>query len=143
MSLTVKINKNESGNTQIFFLTAALLVIILFLFLFDILKIFVYREVTKNVADSACLAAAQSLIYFEPEECKEIAGYIVDSNGCMMEKFYIDYNKIGVTVRKKINFLLTGKIFKKYSVIYSKSEAGIVFPWDDRFGYCDSYIFKY
>ncbi len=68
-------NLKAKNKGNISFLTLAVVVIftVLFLLIFDLCRIFIAREETKNASDAASLAVAQNLLFFENLNCNKIA----------------------------------------------------------------------
>jgi hypothetical protein len=125
----------------------ALILVILFAFLFlvmgDLCRIFVVREVTKKAADSASLAVAQNILFFDADFISDTAETYSDLNGCNLTGLKISYDEVVVTVEKKLDFLLLGSIYPDGCTVSSSSCSRIIFPWDEHFGFCKSYKFNY
>ncbi|MDZ7837432.1 MAG: hypothetical protein U5N58_05525 [Actinomycetota bacterium] len=54
----------QRGNISLIILTAAGILILLLVLLFDLCQIFKERERTKNASDSVVLSVSQNLLYF-------------------------------------------------------------------------------
>lgn len=115
----------------------------LFLVVFDLCRVFVAREITKNVSDSASLAVAQNLIFFENDNLEEIAKKIAEENKCKLIELRRDYDEIVVVVERELNFILIDKFTSKFSRVQSTSKTKVIYPWDSKFNYCKSYKFSF
>jgi len=138
-------NLKTQNNGNISFLTLSVVIIfaVLFLLIFDLCQIFIARESTKNAADSASLAIAQNLLFFENLSCKTIADKIVSKNNCKLVGCKYNYDEVVVTVEKELNFILIDRLIPKYSKVRSTSKAKVIYPWDNKFSYCSTYKFGY
>lgn len=141
--LLKKIKSDNQGNISL--LTLGLLVVfsVFFIVLFDICQIFIVREETKKASDAASLAAAQNLLFFEKKDCSRIAEDVAQLNGCSLVGYSCNYDEVMVTVEKKVDFIILDKFTGEHSMVTSKSRAGVIYPWDEQFDYCDYYRFKY
>jgi len=140
------LRKEVAGNFgNISFLTMAVTVFlsILFVVIFDICQIFIAREETKNASDAASLAAAQNLLFFDSSRCCEIAGEVVELNGCSMTGCSSGYDETVVEAEKSVRFIILDKLFEGSSKVSSVSRAKVLYPWDGYFNCCDSYEFDY
>jgi secretion/DNA translocation related TadE-like protein len=133
----------NSGNIS--FLVLAVLAVFSFLFLviFDICRIFAVREETKKASDAVSLAVAQNLLFFENQDCCRIAEEVAELNDCSLAKCSCGYDEVIVTVEKKVEFVFLDRFIRKSSTAASSSTARIMYPWNEQFGYCDSYMFSY
>lgn len=116
---------------------------LLLVVIFDLCRIFVVREITKNASDAASLAVAQNLIFFESCDCEKIANEVAQRNGCNVVKIEYDYDEVVVVVEKELSFVVINKFTSSYNKVQSSSKAKVIYPWDSRFGYCKSYRFSY
>ncbi len=133
----------SSGNISFLVLTVLAVFSILFVFIFDLCQIFAVREETKKASDAASLAVAQNLLFFESQDCLKMAEEIARLNNCTLVECSCDYDEVIITVEKRIGFSLLNKFIKENGVVRSTSRAKVVYPWDEQFGYCDSYRFDY
>lgn len=131
------------GNTSFLVLAAVTVFAVLFIFIFDLCRIFIAREVTKNASDAASLAAAQDLLFLSDQDCVSAADKATAINNCRLIECRSDYDEVTVTVEKKLNFILLSRLIPGYSSIRSTSKAKVVYPWDEHYGYCKSYEFSY
>ncbi len=138
-----KIKNEEPGNASILALVLILLFAFLFLVLGDICRIFVAREVTKKAADAVALAVSQDVLFFETDNITGTAGIYAERNLCKLTGLELSYNEVKVTVEKKIDFFIAKSFYPEGCTISSSSCAGVVFPWDEHFGFCKSYKFSY
>ncbi|MBC8389006.1 MAG: hypothetical protein ISS13_03495 [Actinobacteria bacterium] len=137
------IKSKNNGNISILALVLTTLFAFLFLLVFDLCKIFVGREMTKNASDAASMAAAQNLLFFEDVDCKKIAAEIANENGCVLIDCSYNYNEVVVIVEKKLDFVLIDIFTAKYCRVQAMSKSEIIYPWDDQFGFCKYYKFRY
>ncbi|MDD5622768.1 MAG: Tad domain-containing protein [Actinomycetota bacterium] len=131
------------GNISFLAMAAVIIFSILFLLIFDLCHIFIAREETKNASDAVSLAVAQNLLFFEDSDCSEIAEEMARKNNCILIEYSYDYDNVIVTVEKTFNFVLIDRFSANISSIRSTSETKVIYPWDDRFGYCKTYKFGY
>ena len=141
--LLKELNTQNRGSISFFVLAVVIIFSILFLFIFDLCQIFVAREETKNAADAVSLAVAQNLLFFEDSYCNMIAEELARKNNCVLVEYSYDYDNVIVTVEKTPDFVLIDKFMTKNSSIRSTSKTNVIYPWDDRFGYCKTYEFGY
>ncbi len=141
--LLKKLVLKNRGNIS--FLTIAVLVIFLILFvvILDLCQIFIAREETKKASDSASLAVAQNLLFFDNEGCCEIAREVAELNNCTMAGCGFDYDEVMVRVEKNVRFIILDNLIEGKSTITSTSKAKVLYPWDEHFNYCDYYEFNY
>lgn len=138
-------NLKVQNKGNISFLTLAVVIIfsVLFLLIFDLCQIFIAREETKNASDAASLAVAQNLLFFENLDCNKIAEEVAQRNSCILVGCVDNYDEVMVTVERKLKFILIGKFILRNCSVRSTSKAEVIYPWDDKFGYCDTYKFSY
>ena len=141
--LLKELNTQNRGSISFFVLAVVIIFSILFLLIFDLCQIFVAREETKNTADAVSLAVAQNLLFFEDSYCNMIAEELARKNNCVLVEYSYDYDNVIVTVEKTPDFVLIDKFMTKNSSIRSTSKTNVIYPWDDRFGYCKTYEFGY
>ena len=141
--LLKELNTQNRGSISFFVLAVVIIFSILFLLIFDLCQIFVAREETKNTADAVSLAVAQNLLFFEDSYCNMIAEELARKNNCVLVEYSYDYDNVIVTVEKTPDFVLIDKFITKNSSIRSTSKTSVIYPWDDRFGYCKTYEFGY
>ncbi len=138
-----ELNTQNGGSISFFVLAVVIIFSILFLLIFDLCQIFVAREETKNASDAVSLAVAQNLLFFEDSYCNMIAEELARKNNCVLVEYSYDYDNVIVTVEKTPEFVLIDKFMTKNSSIRSTSKTKVIYPWDDRFGYCKTYEFGY
>lgn len=131
------------GNVSLLALAAVSVFAVLFMFIFDFCQIFIAREVTKNASDAASLSVAQDLLFFENHDCSRAAEKVAAASNCMLVECRCDYDEVTITVEKKLNFILIGKLIPGHSEIKSSSKAKVIYPWEEQFDYCGSYEFIY
>ncbi len=145
--------KAQNGNISLFSVFLVFFIVIVFLILIDISRIFTARIIVKSAADAASLAAVQKMLYFEldSEEIKNTAKLIVDSNNCNLEYINIGYDEVNVEVSKNINFVLLS-IIKENTIgfnvsrsaqIFAVSKAKVIYPWDEKFNSCKRVKFDF
>src|SRR4030043_2266434 len=134
-------NLKAQNRGNISFLTLAVVIVfsVLFLLIFDLCQVFIAREETKNASDAVSLAVAQNLLFFEDSYCNMIAEELARKNNCVLVEYSYDYDNVIVTVEKTPDFVLIDKFMTKNSSIRSTSKTNVIYPWDDRFGYCKTY----
>jgi len=137
------LNTQKRGNISFLVLAVVIIFSILFLLIFDLCQVFVAREETKNASDAVSLAVAQNLLFFEDSYCNMIAEELARKNNCVLVGYSYDYDNVIVTVEKTPDFVLIDKFMTKNSSIRSTSKTNVIYPWDDRFGYCRTYEFGY
>lgn len=137
------LNTQNRGSISFLMLVVVIIFSILFLLIFDLCQIFVAREETKNASDAVSLAVAQNLLFFEDSYCNMIAEELARKNNCVLVEYSYDYDNVIVTVEKTPDFVLIDKFMTKNSSIRSTSKTNVIYPWDDRFGYCKTYEFGY
>lgn len=134
---------SERGNTAlilVFLLFAFSLVILL---LFDFSRIFIARSCTKKAANSAALAAAHEILYFNSENSKKAASDIAARNNCKLENIRITYDEVVVYVSKDLEFIFVKILGPDFITVYSVSKTEVVFPWDEKFNNCDRVKFDF
>ncbi len=131
------------GNITIITLIITITILIIFISFFDLCRIFIAREETKNAADAVSLAISQNLIFFEKKEIKEIAYKVLSKYDCELIDCQIAYDEVVVIVGKKINLIILDKFNQKYSVVNSISRAKVIYPWDKSFNYCKYYKYNH
>jgi hypothetical protein len=141
--LLKKLKIHSNGNISLPALAGVIIFSILFMVIFDICRIFIAREETKNASDAASLAVVQNLLFFEEQDCSRIAGEIIRSNNCKLIECICDYDAVTVTVEKDIRFILVNKFTGRCARVKSTSRAKVVYPWDERFDYCNSCEFSF
>lgn len=134
---------NNSGNVALLVLVMVTVLSILFLAILDICQIFKVREETKNASDAASLAVAQNLLFFEKPDCIRVAEEVSLLNNCVLVECICSYDEVTVTVKKDVEFFLIDKFIEGYSMIESTSKTKVVYPWDEKFNYCNSYRFSF
>lgn len=139
----LKLSSKESGNISVVAVFLIILFAILFLILGDICRVFIVREATKKAADAVSLAVSQDILFFNIKESHRNAGIIAESNSCRLTDLKITYDKVLVTVEKDLDFLIIKSLYPGGCTIYASSCSRVIFPWDECFGFCDSYKFKY
>lgn len=137
------LNIQNKGNISFLVLAVVVIFSILLLLIFDLCQIFIAREETKNASDAVSLAVAQNLLFFEYSYCSMIAEELARKNNCELVEYSYDYDNVIVTVEKTPDFVLIDKFMTKDSSIRSTSKTNVIYPWDDRFGYCKTYEFGY
>lgn len=133
----------EEGNISIISVIVMILILVTFLALFDLAKIFIFREQTKRASEAVCLAVAQDKLFFEQDKAVQTAKNIASDNNCMISRLVLEYDEVEVEVEKKAVLLFLDRFFKKELFVRSASSVKIHYPWDDKFGYCDNYYFQY
>lgn len=141
--LLKRLKTNNNGNISLPVLAAVIIFSILFMVIFDICRIFTAREETKNASDSASLAVVQNLLFFEERDCSRIAGEVARSSNCTLIECIYDYDDVTVTVEKDIRFILINRFTGHCARVKSTSRAKVIYPWDERFNYCNSYEFSF
>ncbi len=138
-------NLKAQNGGNISFLTLAVVTIfsVLFLLIFDLCQVFIAREETKDASDAASLAVAQNLLFFENLDCNKIAEEVAQRDGCVLVECNSEYDEVMVTMERKLNFILVDKFILGNCSVRSTSRTKLVYPWDDKFGYCDTYEFGY
>lgn len=134
--------KNK-GNTSFIVLAAVVVLSVLFILIFDLCRIFIAREVTKNASDAASLAAAQDLLFLSDQSCVTAAQKVSTKNNCRLVECRYSYNEVIVTVEKRFEFILLDRLLPGNNYIKATSKAEVVYPWDDHYGYCKSHKFSY
>src|SRR4030042_5019975 len=137
--LLKELNTQNRGSISFFVLAVVIIFSILFLLIFDLCQIFVAREETKNAADAVSLAVAQNLLFFEDSYCNMIAEELARKKNFVLVKYSYDFDNVIVNVEKTLDFVLIDKFIIKSSSIRSTSKTSVIYPWDDRFGYCKTY----
>ena len=133
----------DSGNTALLVLVIVVILSILFLVVLDICQVFKVREETKNASDAASLAVAQNLLFFEKPDCIKVAEEVTRLNNCILVECICSYDSVTVTVEKSVKFFLIDKFIGGDSMVKSTSKTEVVYPWDEKFNYCDSYRFSF
>lgn len=133
----------NKGNISFLAMAAVIVFSILFLLIFDLCHIFIAREETKNASDAVSLAVAQNLLFFEDQDCSMIAEEMARKNNCILIEYSYDYDDVIVTVEKTFDFIFIDKFIANSGSIRSTSKTKVIYPWDDRFGYCKTYKFGY
>jgi hypothetical protein len=125
----------------------ALLLVILFAFLLvalgEVCRIFIIREITKKTSDAISLAVSQDILFFNTREARNTAQVIAEQNSCKLVDLVITYDEVFVTVEKKLDFIILRSIYPGGCMISSSSHSEVKFPWDESFGFCNSYEFNY
>src|SRR3972149_3171082 len=136
-------NLKAQNRGNISFLTLAVVIVfsVLFLLIFDLCQVFIAREETKNASDAVSLAVAQNLLFFENSDCNKIAEETAQKNNCILIEYSYDYDEVMVTVERKLDFILIDKFISKDCSVRSTSKTKVIYPWDDQFGYCETYEF--
>ncbi len=137
------LNTQNRGNISFLAMAAVIVFSVLLLLIFDLCHIFIAREETKNASDAISLAVAQNMLFFEDSDCNMIAEEMARKNNCILIEYSYDYDDVIVTVEKTFDFVLIDKFITKSSSIRSTSKTKVIYPWDDRFGYCKTYKFGY
>ncbi len=144
----IKQNENNFGNIAIITIFVVIFFALIFLLIIDISRINTIKTIAKNAADSAALAAAQMLLFFENDKLEisnEIKKNVAD-NGCNLEELYVEYDKVIVCVSKDLDFAFM-KILKIFGLkpirVFAKSKSEVIYPWDESFGYCKRYLFSF
>jgi len=135
--------RTERGNISLIFLSAAVVVLMVLMLLFDLCRVFAARERTKNASDAVVLAVAQDLIYFNQQERWALAEEVVCFYGCSLVSLSVGYDGVEAEVKREVNLVLVDRIIPGTGTVYSKSRSEVVYPWDIRFNYCDYYKFDY
>jgi hypothetical protein len=135
--------KSTKGNISILLALLTLMAALLFVSVFDIFALYIAREHTKNASDAIALAVAQNLLFFDEDEIMIITDEISKKNDCEIDSIKFSYEEITVTTFKKVKFIFAGKILKKGDTVYSTSNVKVIYPWDERFKNCDSFIFEF
>ncbi|MGM0366040.1 MAG: pilus assembly protein TadG-related protein [Actinomycetota bacterium] len=135
--------RGQRGNISLILMAATVLLFIFFLVLFDVCRIFVAREETKNASDSAVLAASQNLLYFDKDQCRSIAGEVVKEYGCSLIYLEIGYDEIEACAEKELNLFIAHRFVGGDSRVRSVSRSRVIYPWDWRFNYCEYYKFDF
>jgi uncharacterized membrane protein len=133
----------NKGNVSLLILVAVSVFAVIFMFIFDFCRVFIAREVLKNASDAASLASAQDLLFFENQDYSRTAEKVTAINNCKLIECRYDYDEVTVTVEKKLDFILIGKLMPGCSTIRSSSKAKVIYPWEEQFDYCRSYEFSY
>jgi hypothetical protein len=128
---------------SIFISISVLVSALLFLSVFDIFQLYLAREHTKNASDAIALAVAQNLVFFEKDEIVIIADEMSKKNECEIDSMEFSYDEVIVTTVKKVEFRFAGRFLKNSSFVYSSSKAKVIYPWDEKFRNCDSFIFEF
>ncbi len=131
------------GNVSLLTLVILSVFAVLFMFIFDLCRIFIAREVTKKASDAASLAVAQDLLFFENQDYSRAAKKVAAINNCILIECSCGYDEVTVTVEKKLDFILIDKLMPGYSRVKSTSKAKVIYPWEEQFDYCKSYKFSY
>jgi secretion/DNA translocation related TadE-like protein len=135
-------NKNR-GNASSIVLAAVMVLSVLFILIFDLCRIFIAREVTKNASDAASLAAVQDLLFLSSQDCIKAAEKVSAKNDCRLIECRCGYDEVIVTVEKRFDFILLDRLLPGNNYIKATSKAEVVYPWDDNYGYCKSHKFSY
>jgi hypothetical protein len=134
----------QDGNAMLFTISLVLVFIFILLVLFDLCRIYIVREAAKTVSESIALAASQELLYFRPENIRDLAEDMASSNGCRLIGLNMGYDEIEIRVEKKINVAVLGKIgLESFKAVSSGSRVKVVYPWDRRLKKCRYYEFGY
>ncbi len=133
----------QKGNVSLTVMTSAVLLFVFFFILFDLTRIFVAREQTKNASDAAVLAAAQNLIYFDQDKSRAIARKAAGEHGCRLVYIEVGYDEVIVCAEIEPDLALIDRFFPQGLRIQSVSSAKVLYPWDHGFGYCSYYQFDY
>ena len=134
----------QDGNAILFIISLVLVCIIILLALFDLCRVYIVREAIKTVSESIALSASQELLYFRPENIKDLAEDIASNSGCRLISLDIGYDEIYVKVVKKINVPVLGKIgLKRFKAVSSSSRVKVIYPWDRKWKKCLYYEFGY
>ncbi len=132
-----------SGNISVLALVLVFLFAFLSFALGDICRIFVARETTKNAADAVALAVSQDILFFDTSDVFNTAKVIAEQNDCKLTDIEFSYDEVNATVEKKLDFMVLKGIYPDGCVVYSSSCSRVIFPWDEYFGFCESYKFDY
>ncbi len=135
--------RKQKGNVSLILMVSTVLIFIFFLILFDLTRIFVAREQTKNASDSAVLAAAQNLIYFDRGKAESIAQKAVGEHGCSLVYLKIEYDEIEACTEKEPRLIILGYFLSQGTKVRSVSRSRVIYPWDHSFNYCDYYKFDF
>ena len=135
--------RKQTGNVSLIIMVSAVLLFLFFFILFDLTRIFVAREQTKNASDAAVLAAAQNLIYFDQDKSRAIARKVVNEHGCRLVYIQIGYDEVIACAEVEPNLTLIDRFFAQGLYIQSVSRSKVLYPWDHGFGYCSYYQFDY
>jgi len=131
------------GNISILSLAAVVIFAFLFLLVIDCSRIFIARSASKKAADSAVLAVAQDLMFFEREHAANTAKVIAYENGCNLVNLSFTYDEVEISMEKTIDFVFLGFIALDSYSVRSVSKSKLLYPWDDVFNLCKSYRFDY
>jgi hypothetical protein len=135
--------KSQGGNITILALVLIIFFAFVFLALSDFCRIFIARSETKKAADSAALAVAQNLLFFDADQAKSLAKNIVEKNNCSLAEVHIGYDEAIVFVKKEVKFIFLKFAGFNSCEITSSSKAAVIYPWDESLGLCKSYRFGY
>lgn len=138
-----KLNVINPGHISILALFLIILFAFLLLALGEVCRIFVIREVTKKTSDAISLAVSQDILFFNTMEARNTAEVIAEQNSCKLVELVITYDEVFVTVEKKLDFIILRSIYPDGCMIFSSSHSEVKFPWDESFGFCNSYKFNY
>jgi hypothetical protein len=137
----VQLRKGERGNISLPAVISSLILLVLFLAVFDLVRIFVYREETKKASEAICLAVAQDKLFFDDVDIPEtISGF---KNNCRLHDIRISYDEVYAVTEKKADLIFLDIFFRKSILIRSAAKVKITFPWEEGDGYCQSYYFNY
>jgi hypothetical protein len=129
---------------MIFTISLVLVCTIILLALFDLCRIYIAREAIKTVSESIALAASQELLYFRPENIRDLAEDMASNSGCRLISLYMGYDDIFIQVGKEINVTVLGKIgFQSFKALSSSSKVKVIYPWDRKWKKCRYYEFGY
>lgn len=136
-------NLSARGNISILSLVSVIAFSFVFLLLADCCRIFTAMSAGRKAADAAVLAVSQDLLFLEKHNAADTAQEIARQNGCALKEISVSYDRVAVSVEKKIDFVFL-RIFGRQSCsVISVSGTDIAYPWDEVFGLCKRYRFNY
>ncbi|MFC2159109.1 pilus assembly protein TadG-related protein [Actinomycetota bacterium] len=133
----------QEGSSAVVILIMIIIFLILFAGIFDVCRILMYREHTRNAADAISLAVAQEMVFFEYRELNSIAEKMAGNYRCRLESLNITYDLVTVSVVSEIKLLLLDRFRDDVWNVESVSSAEITYPWDTRLGLYRYYEFSF
>jgi len=130
----------ESGNISLLTVIITLVAVLLFLAIFDMLKIFICREETKKASEAICLAIAQDKLFFQEDDIPETITSL--KNNCRLNDISIGYDEVYAVAEKQVELLLLDIFSRKGFYIRSGTKVKIIYPWEGNSD-CQSYSFHY
>jgi len=134
---------SQRGNVSLILMSATVLLFIFFLILFDLCRVFVAREETKNASDAAVLAVSQNLLYFDNLECRRIAQDVTAEYGCSLVYLEIGYDEVKACTEKELSLFVVDRFLTGSARVRSVSRSRVIYPWDFKFNYCKYYKFDF